>query len=69
MLIELSSLGADDFILHGIISFKICRMSSYGWAMVTKVVHQVKLLQLSKFNDHGPTMALVIAIYQNHMTK
>ena len=69
VLIELSSLGAGDFILHGIISFKICRMSSYGWAMVTKVVHQVKLLQLSKFNDHGPTMAQVIAIYLKHMIK
>ena len=64
-LIELSSLGAGDFILRGIISFKICHVSSYGWAMVTKIVK----LQLSKFNDHGPTMARVIAIYLKHMIK
>ena len=68
-LIGLSSLGAGDFILRGIISFKICHMSSYRWAMVTKIVHQVKLLQLSKFSDHGPTMAWVIAIYQKHIRK
>ena len=68
-LIGLSSLGAGDFILRGIISFKICHRSSYGWAMVTKIVQQLKLLQLSKFNDHGLTMARVITIYQKHMTK
>ena len=68
-LIGLSSLGAGDFKLRGLIIFKICHMSSCGWAMVTKIVHQLKLLQLSKFNDHGPTMARVIAIYQKHMTK
>ena len=69
VLIGLSSLGAGDFILRGIISFKICHRSSYGWAMVTKIVQQLKLLQLSKFNDHGLTMARVITIYQKHMTK
>ena len=65
----LSSLGAGDFILRGIISFKICHMSSYGWAIVTKVVHQVKPSQLSKFNDHGPIIAQLISIYLKHMTK
>ena len=48
-LIQLSSLGAGDFILRGII-------------------HQQKLLQLSKFDDRSPTMARIIAIYQKHMT-
>ena len=46
---RLSSLGAGDFILRGII-------------------HQQKLLQLSKFDDRSPTMARIIAIYQKHMT-
>ena len=68
-LIGLSSLGAGNFILRGIISFKICHRSSYGWAMVTKTVQQLKLLQFSKFNDHGLTMVRVITIYQKHMTK
>ena len=68
-LIGLSSLGAGDFILRGIISFKICHWSSYGWAMVSKIVQQLKLLQLSKFNDHGLIMARVITIHQKHMTK
>ena len=68
-LIGLSTLGAGDFILRGIMTFKICHLSSYAWAMVTKIVHQLKLLQLSRFNDHGPTMAWVIAIYRKHMTK
>ena len=68
-LIELSSLGAGDFIPRGIITFNIFRMSSFGWAIVTKIMHQLKLLQLSKFNEHGPTMAGVIEIYQKHMTK
>ena len=67
-LIGLSSLGASDFILRGTIVFKICHMPSYGWAMTTKIVHQVKLLQLSKFDDRSPTMAQVIAICQKHMT-
>ena len=30
-LIGLSSLGAGDFILRGLITFKICGMPSYGW--------------------------------------
>ena len=68
-LIGLSSLGAGDFIPRGIITFKICRISSSGWAMFTKIIHQLKLLQLSKFNEYCPTMARVIGIYQKHMTK
>ena len=43
-------------------------MPSYGWAMITKIVHQLKLLQLPKFHDRSPTMARVIAIYQKYMT-
>ena len=42
----ISSLGAADFILRGLIAFKICHMPSYGWAMITKIVHQLKLFQL-----------------------
>ena len=42
-LISLSSLGAGDFILRGLIAFKTCRMPSYGWDMITKIVHQLKL--------------------------
>ena len=38
-LIGLSSLGAGDFKLRGLRTFKICHMSSYGWSMVTKTVH------------------------------
>ena len=41
--IGLSSLGAGDFILRGLIAFKTCRMPSYGWDMITKIVHQLKL--------------------------
>ena len=67
-LIELSSLGAGDFILRGLIAFKICHMPSYGWAVITKIVYQLKILQSSKFDDRSPTMARVIAIYQKHMT-
>ena len=68
-LIGLSSLGAGDFILRGLITFKISGMASYGWAMVTKIVHQLKLLQLFRFDDRSPSMARVITIYQKHMTK
>ena len=64
----LYSLGARDFILRGLVTFKICFMPSYEWAMVTEAVHQLKLLQLPKFNNHSPTMAQDIAIYQKHMT-
>ena len=32
-LIGLSSLGAGDFILRGIITFTICHMSSYRWSL------------------------------------
>ena len=67
-LIGLSSLGAGDFILRGLISFKICRMPSYGWAMIIKIVHQLKLLQLCKFDDRSPISARVTAIYLKHMT-
>ena len=67
-LIRLSSLGAGDFILRGLIAFKTCLVPSYVWAMITKIVHQLKLLQFSKFDDRSPTMARVIAICQKHMT-
>ena len=59
-LIGISSLGGGDFILCGLIAFKICHMPSYGWAMITKTVHDLKLLQLSRFDDGSPTMAWVI---------
>ena len=42
-------------------------MPSNGWAMVTKNVHQLKLLQLFRFDDRGPSMARVIKIYQKHV--
>ena len=64
----LSSLGAGDSILDGLITFKIFYKSSYEWAVVTKTVHQLMFLQLSKFNDRSLTMARVIANYQKHMT-
>ena len=59
-LIGISSLDAADFILRGLIAFKICHMPSYGWAMITKIVHELKLLQLSRFDDGSPAMAWVI---------
>ena len=59
-LIGLSFLGAGDFTLLGFIIFKICYMPSYGWAVVSKNVHQLKLLQLSKFDDRSPTMAQLL---------
>ena len=65
---ELSSLGAGDFMLGGLITFKIFHKSSYEWAVVTKTMHQLKFLQLPKFNDRSPTMARVIEIHQKHMT-
>ena len=43
-------------------------MPSYGWAMITKIVHQLKLLQLPRFDDPSPTMDRVIAIYQKLKT-
>ena len=64
----LSSLGAGDFILGSLITFKICHASSYEWAVVTKSVHQLKFSQLSKFNNRSPTMTRVTATYQKHMT-
>ena len=67
-LIEISSLGGGDLILCGLTAFKICHMPSYGWAMITKIVHQLKLLQLPRFNDGSPIMARVITIYQKLMT-
>ena len=63
-----SDLGAGDFILDSLITFKSFHRPSYKWAVVTKTVHQLKSLKLSKFNDPSPTMARVIAIYQKHMT-
>ena len=56
-LIGLSSLAAGEFTLLGLITFKICSMPSYEWAMVTKNVHQLKLLQMSRSDDCSPTMA------------
>ena len=67
-LIGLSSLGAGDFILRGLMALKTYLMPSYVWTMITKIVHQLKLLQFSKFDDRSPTMARVIAICQKHMT-
>ena len=51
-LIGISSLGAGDFILCGLIAIKICHVPSYGWA----IVHQLKLLELSRLGDRSPTM-------------
>ena len=67
-LIGLSSLGAGDFILRSLIAIKTCLMPSYVWAMVTKIVHQLKLFQFSKFDERSLTMGRVIAIYQKNMT-
>ena len=64
----LSALGAGDFPLGGLIAFKTCHKLSYEWAVVTKIVHQLKFLHLSKFNDCSPSMARVIGIYQKYMT-
>ena len=64
-LIGLSSLGAGDFILRGLIAFKICHMPSYGWAMITKIVHQLKLLQLSKSDDLSLTIAWGLRFIKN----
>ena len=63
----LSSYGAGDFILGGLVTLKICHKPSYEWTVVTKTVHQLKFLQLPKFNDRRPTMAQVNAIYQKLM--
>ena len=43
-LIGISSLGAGDFMLRGLIAFKIYHMPNYGWAIIAKIVHQLKLL-------------------------
>ena len=67
-LIGLSSLGVGDFILGGLIAFKISHMPSYGWVMITKILYQLKLLQFSKFDDCTLTMDRVIGICQKHMT-
>ena len=67
-LIEISSLGGGDLILYGLIGFKIYHMPSCGWAMITKIVHQLKLFQLRRFDEHSPTMARVITSYQTLMT-
>ena len=52
-----SSLGVGDFMLRVLITFKIFHKSSYEWAVVTKTVYQLKILELSKFNDRSPNMA------------
>ena len=39
-----------------------------GDFMLRGIVHQLKLLKLSKFDDRSPTMARIIAMYQKHMT-
>ena len=41
-LMGLSSLGAGDFILGGLISSKISHKPSYEWNVITKTVHQLK---------------------------
>ena len=64
----LSSLGAGHLILGNLMTFKICHKPSYEWAVGTKTVHQLKFLQLSKFNERSRTMARIIAIYQKHIT-
>ena len=64
----LSSLGAGDLILDGLTAFKICHKPSYVSTVVTKTVHQLKLLWLSKLNDRSPTMARIIVIFHKHMT-
>ena len=56
-LMGFSYLGADYLTLDGLITFKICHKPSYEWTAVTKTVHQLKFLQLSKFNDRSPAMA------------
>ena len=67
-LTRLSSLGAGDFILRGLITFKICDTPSYGWTVVTKIGHQLRILHLFRFDDRSPSIVLVITIYQMHMT-
>ena len=37
---RISSLGAGDFILGGLITSKIFHKLSYEWAVVSKIVHQ-----------------------------
>ena len=54
---RLSCLVAGNLILGGLITFKIFHKPSYVWAVITKTVHQLKFLQLSKFNDSSPNMA------------
>ena len=55
-------------IVGGLITSKICHKPSDELAVVTKTVHQLKFLQLSKINDRSPVMARIIVIYQKHMT-
>ena len=56
-LIGISSLGRGDLILCGLIAFKICHMPGYGQAMITKIKHQLKLFQFSRFDDCSPIIA------------
>ena len=53
-LMGFSYLGAGYLTLDGLITFKICHNE---WTAVTKTVHQLKFLQLSKFNDRSSAMA------------
>ena len=62
---ELSSLDAGDFILGGLITFRLFHKPGYEWAVVTKTVHRLKSLKLSKSNDSSPTMAIAIMSYCN----
>ena len=49
---------------------QLIRLSSLGAGdfILRDIVHQLKHLQLSKFDGRNPTMARIIAIYQKHMT-
>ena len=49
---------------------QLIRLSSLGAGdfILRDIVHQLKLLQLSKFDDRSPIMARIIVIYQKLMT-
>ena len=61
-------MGAGYFILLDLIAFKISHIPSNGRAITTKIEHQLKLLQLPRFDDRSLTMARVITNYQKLMT-
>ena len=48
---------------------ELIRLSSLGAGdfILCDIVHQLKLLQLSWFDDRSPIMARINAIYRNHM--